>query len=82
MDIKKVLEKVKKEMNLSDDIVAKIESVVKKNLTNKEGIIKDLVEKVNLSEIDAKKIYDKIASALKSEAGKKITNKLMDFLKK
>ena len=82
MDIKSVLEKVKKEMNLSDDVVSKIQSVVTKNLTDKDSIIKELVSKVKLSEIDAKKIYEKIKSALASEAGKTAVNKVMDFLGK
>ena len=80
MDIKSVLEKVKKEMNLSDDVVSKIQSIVTKNLTDKDSIIKELVSKVKLSEIDAKKIYEKIKSALASEAGKTAVNKVMDFL--
>ena len=82
IDVKKILEKVKKEMNLSDDIIPKIESVIKKNLTNKDGIIKDLVEKVNLSEIDAKKIYDKVVTALKSDAGQKIADKVIGLFNK
>ena len=82
MDIKSVLEKVKKEMNLSDDVVSKIQSIVTKNLTDKDSIIKELVSKVKLSEIDAKKIYEKIKSALASEAGKTAVNKVMDFLGK
>ena len=82
MDIKNVLEKVKKEMNLSDDVVSKIAKVVGDNLTDKDGIIKNLISKVNLSEADAKKIYEKIKSALASEAGKKITSKVMDFFNK
>ena len=82
MDIKNVLEKVKKEMNLSDDVIAKISKIVSKNLTDKDGIIKDLVSKVKLSEIDAKKIYEKIKAALASEAGKGLANKVMDFLGK
>ena len=75
MDLKNVLEKVKKEMNLSDDIVNKITKVVTDNLGNKDNIISELVKKVNLSELDAKKIY-----ALASETGKAIANKVWDFL--
>ena len=80
MDLKNVLEKVKKEMNLSDDIVNKITKVVTDNLGNKDNIISELVKKVNLSELDAKKIYDKIKDALASETGKAIANKVLDFL--
>lgn len=80
MDLKGVLEKVKKEMNFSDVIVNKIGKVVTDNIGNKDNIISELVKKVNLSEIDAKKVYDLVKSALASEAGKAITNKVMDFL--
>ena len=80
MDLKNVLEKVKKEMNLSDDIVNKITKVVTDNLGNKDNIISELVKKVNLSELDAKKIYDKVKDALASETGKAIANKVLDFL--
>ena len=77
MDIKKVLEKVKKEMNLSDEIVEKIGKIISKNFTDKDSVINELCKKLDFSEADAKKIYEKVKSALSSEATKNIADKVM-----
>ena len=79
---KLVLEKIKKELKLDDDMIKKIGDVFEKNFlsgkNNKETILDELMKKVGIDKKTANKIYNKFMSVV----GNGIKDKIIGFLKK
>ena len=82
MNKKEVLEKIKKELKLDDDMIKKIGDVFEKNFlsgkNNKETILDELMKKVGIDKKTANKIYNKFMSVV----GNGIKDKIIGFLKK
>ena len=82
MNKKEVLEKIKKELKLDDDMIKKIGDVFEKNFlsgkNNKETILDELLKKVGIDKKTANKIYNKFMSVV----GNGIKDKIIGFLKK
>ena len=82
MNRKELLEKLKKELNLSEDKIEKINSIFENNMfigkKNKENILDELMKKVNIDKNTAEKIYNKFMDII----GNGIKDKILNVFKK
>ena len=82
MNRKELFEKLKKELKLDDEMVKKIGNIFDNNFiigkNNKEKIIDELINKVNVDKKTANTIYNKFVSVVESG----IKNKMLGILKK
>lgn len=82
MNRKELFEKLKKELKLDDEMVKKIGNIFDNNFiigkNNKEKIIDELMDKVNIDKKTANKIYNKFVNVVESG----IKNKILGIIKK